>query len=173
MYEIPANVKLAWKRITFNVTFFKLSQKFFFLKEQAHIGQVSDSVLLIPNCMCITHRSSSLSSFTIISGVIGPSYWNRSSCTRRGCRTLSNLVLVAGHLFRQDKKLSSASAINEVRFMKLLLPSLFTAKNFLQLNSLGTQVCTFQANSCWLQPGFVPDRHLLGWALYTMNMFNP
>lgn len=29
VYEIPANVKLTWKRISFDVTFYKFSQKFF------------------------------------------------------------------------------------------------------------------------------------------------
>lgn len=72
-------------------------------------------VLLIPDCMCVTHRSSCLSSFTFTFGVFGHSYRKWSTCTWRRCRTFSNLVLVAGHLFRQERKLSSASAISEVR----------------------------------------------------------
>lgn len=92
-------------------------------------------VLLILDCVCMTHRSSCFSSLTLTSGIVAPSYWNRSNCTWKGCRILSNLVLVAGHLFRQEKKLSSASAINEVRCVNLLLPSLFTAKMFYNLTA--------------------------------------
>lgn len=35
VYESPANVKLAWKRISFDVTFYKFSQKFLFKGERA------------------------------------------------------------------------------------------------------------------------------------------
>lgn len=101
-------------------------------------------VLLILDCMCMTHRSSCLSSLTLTFGIVGLSYWNRSNGTWKGYRILSNLVLVAGHLFRQERKLSSASAINEVRCVNLLLPSLFTAKMFYNLTAWGPKFVPFR-----------------------------
>lgn len=40
VYEIPANVKLTWKRISFDVTFYKFSQKFFLKGGSAHWSSI-------------------------------------------------------------------------------------------------------------------------------------
>lgn len=42
VYEIPAKLKLAWKRISFDVTFRNFLRGFF-LKEEEHMGQVAES----------------------------------------------------------------------------------------------------------------------------------
>lgn len=39
VYEISANGKLAWKRLSFDVTFYKFSQRFFFFKKVENMGQ--------------------------------------------------------------------------------------------------------------------------------------
>lgn len=98
--------------------------------------------------MCVTHRSSCLSSSTLTFGVFDHSYWKRSTCTWRKCRTFSNLVLVAGHLFRQERKLSSASATKEVRSEITTSLPVYSQESFI----------THQSGSAC-------HRHLQGWAL--------
>lgn len=119
-------------------------------------------VLLIPDCMCVTHRSSCLSSFTFMFGVFGHSYRKWSTCTWRRCRTFSNLILVAGHLFRQERKLSSASAISEVRSEITTSLPVYSQECFITYQSGNMSVPLRQI---LVQHRFVPDRHLQGWAL--------
>lgn len=82
----------------------------------------------------------------------------------RRCRTFSNLLLVAGHLFRQGKAIKCLC--NQWgKVWNYYSPPCLEPRMFYNSSVWEHMYIPFKANSCSLQSKFVPDRHLQGWAL--------
>lgn len=138
------------------MTFYKCSQKLFFLKEQVHIGQVSDSGAVDSRL----HVYYSQIQLSLLIYIHLWSHWSLMLKQKQSqLEELQDFVQLdfSGWTSGQTTEKPIKCLCNQWGKLYEILWNATSLPVYSQeLNRLVIQVCTFQANSCWLQPEFVP-----------------